>query len=140
MWFIVMVAVVAAVILLAWRRRGPSPAGVQVTSRGVRRQAPDGRVEEVAWDKLVQVSIVTSDEGPYNEDLFFLLQGADGGGCAVASDEAEATGLVMRLQQLPGFDHDALIQASSCTIEAHFICWRGRPGEGLAAAREDLPA
>ena len=135
---------VGAALLTRWLwsvlRRRPHPPTVTVDDRGVTRRTTDGREERVAWGDLVQVSIVTTDEGPFDDDLFFLLQDDDGSGCAVGNAEAEATGLVARLQRLPRFDNEALIQASACAIEAHFVCWQGRPGEGLAAAEKELLA
>lgn len=136
---------VGAALLARWlrsvlRRRRPAPLTVTVDDRGVTRRTADGREERVAWGDLVQVSIVTTEDGPFDDDLFFLLQDDDGSGCAVGNAEAEATGLVARLQRLPRFDNEALIQASACAIEAHFVCWQGRRGEGLAAAEKELLA
>jgi hypothetical protein len=33
--------------------------------------------EEIAWKDLVEVGIVTTDEGPFQEDVYFLLLGPD---------------------------------------------------------------
>jgi len=137
------VAAVAAIVLgvsllLAVRWIAPAePAAevVMVDEQGVRRHTVDGREERIAWDDLVQVSIVTTEEGPFSDDLFFLLQADDGSGCIIANEQAAETGLVGRLQRLPRFDNEALIQASGCTVDAHFVCWRGEPGEGAAASQ-----
>jgi hypothetical protein len=142
-----MVAAVVAILLgvsllLTMRWLAPTePAGevVLVDDQGVRRHTTDGREERIAWDDLVQVSIVTTEEGPFSDDLFFLLQADDGTGCIIASEQAEETGLVGRLQRLPRFDNEALLQASGCTVDAHFICWQGAPGEGVAAAQPSGP-
>jgi len=136
---------VGAALLVGWlrsalARRRAAPPTVTVDERGVSRRTLDGREERVAWGELVQVSIVTTENGPFDDDLFFLLQDGDGSGCAVGNAEAEASGLVARLQRLPRFDNEALIQAAACAIEAHFVCWQGRPGEGLAAAEKELLA
>ena len=50
---------------------------------GVRRVSPEGGVEEVKWDDLTEVRIVTTDEGPFGEDVYWLLAGSDGTGVAV---------------------------------------------------------
>ncbi|MBK8476326.1 MAG: hypothetical protein IPL39_08385 [Opitutaceae bacterium] len=33
------------------------------------------RVEGIAWRDLIEVGIVTTDEGPFQEDVYFLLLG-----------------------------------------------------------------
>ena len=43
---------------------------------GVQRVSPEGGVEEVTWDHLAEVRIVTTDEGPFGEDVYWLLVGA----------------------------------------------------------------
>ena len=47
---------------------------------------------------------------------------------------ALASELLRRLLRLPGFDHQKFIAAMGSTREASFVCWTGRPGDGLLAA------
>ena len=98
---------------------------IQIDDWGVRRL--DASNEAIAWADLVKVEIVTTDEGPWSEDLFFLLEGADGKGVAVSDALANASGLIAALQQrLPGIDNDAVIASASCTENARFLVWRKR--------------
>jgi len=65
----------------------------EIDERGVRRLV-DGRVvEQVAWDDLVGVDIVTIDQGPSVEDVFFVLHGKDGKGAVVPQEIAVAENL-----------------------------------------------
>lgn len=100
------------------------PLACQTTldDQGVRRDL-GATVEQVAWDDLVRVSILTTDEGPLCEDFFWVLQGAGGTGCVVPMGDAQRVGLLQRLQQLPGFDSEAVIAASTSTEHATFVCW-----------------
>ena len=118
----------------------PPKARVEVDERGVRRFLPAGKTEAVAWDDLIKVSIMTTDEGPAGEDLFWMLHARDGHGCAVPHEQACALGLLDRLQWLPGFDNIAVIQASGSTQWAEFVCWEGAPGEARAAATRPAAA
>ena len=90
---------------------------------GVRRVSPEGGVEEVRWDDLAEVRIVTTSDGPIAEDVFWLLVGAGGHGVAVPSSSA-TDDLLDRLQALPGFDNEQMILAMGSTDEAQFICWQ----------------
>ena len=89
----------------------------------VRRVSPEGGVEEVTWDDLTEVKIVTTAEGPFGEDVYWMLAGADGEGLAVPG-ESVTDGLLDRFQALEGFDNDQMILAMSSTDEAQFVCWQ----------------
>lgn len=90
---------------------------------GVRRVSPEGGAEEVKWDDLTEVRIVTTDEGPIGADVYWLLAGSDGTGVAVRG-ESVAHDLLDRLQALPGFDNEQMILAMASTDEAQFVCWQ----------------
>jgi hypothetical protein len=107
--------------LLAGRHREERPP-VAVDDRGVAYRRPDGTVESVAWAELRGVEIVTTDAGPWSEDVFWVLYGQDGG-CAVPQGAKGVDVLLERLQRLPGFDYEASIRAMKCTEDARFPCW-----------------
>lgn len=83
---------------------------------------PDGTTESVRLDDLQKVDILTTSDGPFAPDAFWLLHGTSGG-CSIphgASGEKELADLLLAL---PGFDHGAFIQAMGSTQEALFTCW-----------------
>jgi hypothetical protein len=104
-----------------FRRRPPD--SLEVTHEEVKRTFGDGRVEAVRWDRLTAVLIKTTSEGPFAEDIFFVLVESPESGCVVpqslATDE-----LVSRLQSLPGFDNAQMIEAMGSTAESDFVVWR----------------
>src|SRR5262245_19249886 len=108
------------------RAREPmmSEPTIQIDDQGVRRHLADGKLEQVRWDELTEVWIVTSAEGPFAEDVFFVLTGDGDTGCVVPQGAAESGALLERLQRLPGFDNEAVIQAMACAEDARFVCWR----------------
>jgi hypothetical protein len=101
-----------------------SGAKEQVTcdAQGVRRTMVNGTVESVTWDELQEVFILTTDEGPFSEDVFWVLSG-NGKGCAVPSGAEGMKELLPRLQALPGFNNEAVVQAMGSTSHAKFVCW-----------------
>ena len=103
-------------------------SGVTYDDTGVRRVTPDGRVEEVLWDDLVEIRIVTTSEGPFAEDVFWLLVGADGKNGVAVPGSAATDDMLDRLQGLPGFDNEQMILAMSSTDEAQFLCWQRSGG------------
>ena len=121
------------VALAIWRRVDPPPPAQRVSldAEGVTRELRGGKTERVSWKELTEVSIFTTSDGPFGDDFFWMLRGRDGG-CIVPGPIAGD--LMGRLQRLPRFDNAQAVRAAGSTSEAHFLCWKGDAGEGLAAA------
>ncbi len=102
----------------------PGATGITVDEDGVRRHLADGTEESVSWPDLAEVAIRTTPEGPWKEDVFFLLMRAGGGGCAVPAGDPAADDLMGRLQSLPEFDNDAFIEAMTTTEDGLFVVWQ----------------
>ena len=123
--------------LFSFLRRKRQPERVVLTDSSVTRFRPDGTQESVRWDDLVEVGIVTTDAGPWLEDVFWLLSASDGKtGCAVPQEAEGADKLLEALQKLPGFDNETVIKAMGSTSNARFVCWR-RNAEPKAAPNGD---
>jgi hypothetical protein len=97
---------------------------ITIDDEGVRRQLADGTEESVTWAKLKEVAIRTTPEGPWKEDVFFLLVAEGGGGCAVPAGDPSADALMSRLQSLPDFDNDAFIEAMTTMEDGFFVVWQ----------------
>ncbi len=80
------------------------------------------------WADLVEVTILTTSTGPLAEDFYFVLAAADGHRMTIPAELPGADQLLARLQKLPGFDNKAFIEASSCTEDRTFLCWRKSVG------------
>jgi hypothetical protein len=107
---------------MVFGRKRRATGSIVMDEAGIRRLVGDQITEQIDWDRLLSVDIVTTADGPANEDVFFLLGGADGLGVAVPSGAAPP-GFVERLQQLKGFDNEVLIRAMGSTADARFHCW-----------------
>lgn len=133
------VLVLAGVFAQRARRRAansdaaPGPARnadrVTFTEVGATRTLANGKVESVAWADLVGVGIMTTSEGPWAEDVWWLLIGADGTGVAVPN--GQVGDLVGRVARLPGADLTAVVRAMGSTDDASFPVWRGERGAGV---------
>ncbi|MGV9413346.1 hypothetical protein ACWDOP_25880 [Nocardia sp. NPDC003693] len=104
-------------------------AGVEINDTFVRRTLANGRVEEVAWTELAEVRIITTADGPFAEDVFFVLIGATGKGCVVPHSAAD-TGFLARLQALPGFDNEKVIEAMMSVADRQLLVWRRSESSG----------
>lgn len=89
---------------------------------GVTLHRPEGP-ERLAWSELAEVEIVTTDDGPFADDVFWVLHGG-GKGLVVPQTAAGTDALLERLQALPGFRNEAVIQAMGSDGPGRFLCWR----------------
>jgi len=89
-------------------------------------ERPDGKVERVAWADLQKVEVFTTSDGPYAPDVFWLLDGTEGG-CAIPQGATGESQLLERLWALQGFDMGAFIKAMTCVSDKRFLCWQRTP-------------
>jgi len=108
------------------RRRSPTrPAQSMVSfdDESVTCRRPGGLVETVRWSDLRAVIIETTDQGPFVDDVFWILVG-ETSGCVVPSEAEGMNRLLERLQRLPSFDNETLIAAMSSMENRRFLCWK----------------
>jgi hypothetical protein len=102
-----------------------SPEYIEIDADGVQRVLADGSLESVRWDELTEIRIATTTDGPFNEDLFWMLFGPEPGtGVALPGSYVDEA-LMKRFQALPGFDNEQVIAAMSCLGKAQFVVWDG---------------
>jgi hypothetical protein len=89
----------------------------------ITRKCRNGDIERVRWDDLIEVSILTTDEGPFNEDFYWVLTGSKSG-CLIGLRSNGTDALLERLQSLPDFNNKAFLEAFGCSENKRFICWR----------------
>jgi hypothetical protein len=99
---------------------------VHLSEQGVSCERPDGQVERVAWDDLQSVEILTTPDGPFWPDIFWLLSGTDTG-CVIPWGATGDRELLERLQRLPRFDNGTVITSAPRTEGHRTLCWRRSP-------------
>lgn len=99
---------------------------VTVDDERVTCTTPDGTAESMAWAELEMVVIETNDQGPFVPDVFWILVGTHEGNpvrCVVPQGATGEEALLDKLQALPNFNNESLIEAMSCVENHIFICW-----------------
>ena len=96
---------------------------VAISASDVACTRPDKTVESVRWEDLESVELLTTDEGPFSPDVFWVLQGSTGG-CVIPQGASGERLLLEKLQGLPGFDNVAVIRAMTLTTNSRLLCWR----------------
>jgi hypothetical protein len=85
-------------------------------------QWPSKEPESIKWDAIIGIAIETNDQGPLVEDVYWLLASKE----KVISYPSEATGteaMLKRLQEIPTFNNERLIDAMTCTDNQTFFLW-----------------
>jgi hypothetical protein len=95
---------------------------VDVSGTGATCRRPDGKTESVKWNDLERVEILTTDEGPFAPDIFWVLYGSSDG-CVIPWGATGETELLNLLQALPGFRYDVLVDAASLATNNQLLCW-----------------
>jgi hypothetical protein len=95
---------------------------LRVDGQSIQHIRPDGTNNAVTWNDLRSVSIETNSCGPFIEDVYCLLEGAEYSFYIPQSTDGFDS-LVEQIFKLPGFDTRQFIAAMSCTNDAVFRCW-----------------
>lgn len=84
---------------------------------------PERGTESLAWSDLREVEIVTTEDGPWGCDWYWVLHGAESG-LAIPQGATGEMALLERLQRLPGFDNESVLRAGSRPECRRVRCWQ----------------
>lgn len=102
---------------------GESSAVVEIDDQRIRCVWPE-QTQTIQWDDIRSVILVTTDEGPFVEDIYWHIESGDQNPVVIPNDALGADQLLDRMQQkLNGFDDKAFIQAMGSTSNASFLVW-----------------
>ena len=99
---------------------------VDVSETGATCIRADGRTESVKWDDLQRVEILTTEDGPFAPDIFWVLHGSSDG-CVIPWGATGEETLLERLRALPKFRNDVIVNATSLTTCNQLLCWERSP-------------
>lgn len=104
-----------------------NPLGtVRVDESSIIHIKADGTEQRLAWSDIIEVGVLTTDEGPFVEDFYFMLMGpVEGKGISIPNGATDS-GLLLAVadERFPGFDFEAVVQASLCSENNRFVCWK----------------
>jgi hypothetical protein len=103
-----------------WLRRH----AIVLTDWGVRRYAGRSVREEIAWQAVVEVTIFTTADGPFDEDVFFALTDAQGRGVLVPQGRAPAQFVETLALHFPDMDSVVFIDAMATGTAGRHVVWR----------------
>jgi len=96
-----------------------------VDKNGVRINRLNGKTEEIKWDEIGEVSIITTSDGPFTDDVYLCLHSTDDKtGCAIPSTVNGYNEVYDIVSKYEGFDFKTVIEAMSCATDAKFTLWK----------------
>jgi len=101
-------------------------SSLAVDEEGIRCIRRTGTRETVSWEQINRVLLRTTDKGPFDDDVFFVLETATGT-LVIPQAVKGSYELLSYLQRLPDFDNERVIEAMSCTENREFLCWQRAP-------------
>ncbi len=113
--------------LAAWHRRRLFPESrilVELDDDVVRCTWPDKEPEEINLADLARVAIATTDAGPYQCDVFWILEDTDGKNMTVPKGATGEDDLVNYVLNLDGFDYMLMVMAMGSTSNKVYECWK----------------
>lgn len=107
------------------RATAMSRVAVSFDDHMIRVKMPTGAVQSLRWSDIGAVNIVTTADGPFEPDLFWLIQSLDRKTNLTIPMGAEGEHDLLRRMQarLSGFDNMAVVEAMSSTGPAGFVVW-----------------
>jgi hypothetical protein len=84
-----------------------------------------GATLTVPWSDIGNISVLTTDAGPFEADLFWIMTDRDGRQTLVVPMGADGEPQLLKSMQsrLAGFDNMAVVEAMSSTTNAVFQIW-----------------
>jgi hypothetical protein len=99
---------------------------VTITESSLKAESVHKGTEEMLWQKLQKVSIVTNDKGPFTADVFMVFF-SDTGACTVPQGNSEYNDLYTKVTAFKNVNFENIIKAMSSSGNAEFVIWEGKP-------------
>ena len=93
-----------------------------VDESGLSELSQNGDGRKYPWTAVKHIGILTTSDGPWCEDVFFIIK-TDLGDICITHAEAQKTRLLEQFKVLPGFNYGQVVSAMASTSEASFACW-----------------
>lgn len=105
-------------------RSTPKSSQVEYTvdAEGFTQISGDDAGQIFRWNDVQHVGIITTSDGPFFDDVFFIIQFANKNIC-LTSFQAEDMKLMDYFNILPGFRYESAIEAMGSVNNASFHCW-----------------
>ncbi len=92
---------------------------------------PDGTEESFLWSDLEKIHVLTTDDGPWAPDVFWVFHASGDTGAVIPQGATGEKELLDKMLAQPGFNSEKFTGAMSSTSNAVFEVWE-KPEEESA--------
>lgn len=96
---------------------------ISITEDAVKVEHPDHSPEQINWKDIIEIAVVTTDEGPMLPDHYLVLVG-EKSGCAIPLGAPKYDAVYDTVSEYEGFDFREYIKSTTCAENARFEVWR----------------
>jgi hypothetical protein len=96
---------------------------VRFDQEGISAAYPDGTIQAIAWSAVERVAIETNDSGPWDADVWWVLEGERTRCAYPQGSTGDSEALAEYPNRFPEFSDTKVIEAMGCTSNARFVCW-----------------
>jgi hypothetical protein len=131
------------ILLIAWAMGAPRHTVGRLLGEGngeiisfdeeqIVRLRGNGEKESVRWDDLVEISVLLTDHGPNDNDMYLVFAGKDGG-CQALIGTKGLDPLFYKIQNLHAFDADEFLEIQEArknhSSKTKFVVWERKAEE-----------
>jgi len=96
----------------------------EITDKTIKVLHPKRETEEIDWDEIEEIEIITTDEGPFLPDVWLVLTGKNNKGCSIPQGSAGWTKVYDIVSKYEGFNFEKVIESASSTENKVFDIWK----------------
>jgi hypothetical protein len=105
----------------------------EASFEGVTRTGRNGKIDSLKWADVSFIYIITTDGGPFTDDLFYVFETKDYGFVIPSEVTKEIKMFDYFSKAFPDLNLEAMIKACGCIENAIFPLW-GSPSDSEPAA------
>lgn len=95
---------------------------ITLTDGFVKVEHPKRKTEQINWNDIDKIAIITTDEGPFLPDVWLILTGKDSG-CSMPQGAPGYDEVFDIISNYEGFNFEEYLKSVSCTDNAGFEVW-----------------
>lgn len=96
---------------------------ITITNDNVQVDHPEREREQITWADIAEISVITTDEGPFVPDVWLILMGKDCS-CSIPQGAPKFDEIYDIVSKYDGFDFEEFIKAMGSSDNAKFNVWK----------------
>jgi len=98
---------------------------IKLNDEGVACHFPSkGKTDKIKWSDIALIQVLTTNEGPYVCDVFYVLTDKNDQGVVIPQDKKESKEVFEKIREFPGFDNKTFIEAMGSAQVKWFTVWK----------------